>query len=353
VLTFQTRRTPTEVSGEPQFASIITTLALGFAGIGAPAQAKAPGPNGRIAFARQTAPPGNGHVSYTVNSDGSHLQQLFAGHSDFPRWSPDGTQVSLGDMDCQFDGTCAAVIVDPDTGGTRVLPNPDPTQFSGVFCDTWSPDGARLACGAGGDAAGVSGVYTIRSSDGGGLKKIVSCDVFGPGAECGPADYSPDGGQVLLMGPDQNDETELFLVNLNGSGLHQITPDGTLVDGNDVIASWSPSGNQILFGGHTDSDHRRSILIVSADGTGLHQVPIAGCGGPSSAPTSIACFDPGWSPDGTRIVFSQASVSSGGFTVTNIYTANPDGSHVVQVTHASGGLEVTAADWGTQPSISR
>lgn len=325
-------------------------LVVGVLGIVSPsAQAKAPGPNGQIVFAREATPPGagpregSGHVSYTVNPDGTQLEQLFAGHSDFPRWSPDGTQVALDDMDCQFDGTCSAVIVDPDTGISRMLPNPDPTLFNGVFCVRWSPDGARLACGAGGDGPGVSGVYTIRSSDGGGLKKVLPCDAFSPGAECGPDDYSPDGKQLLLNGPDQNGETELFVVKLNGSGLRQITPTGTILDGD---GSWSPSGNHILFTGRADPDHRRAIFVVNADGTDLHQVPIPGCGGAFSDPQSIGCFAPGWSPDGTRIVFSRASAM---VNVTNIYTANPDGSGLFQVTHESSGLAVTAADWGTHP----
>jgi len=248
---------------------------LGLIVVTGPTQAKAPGPNGQIAFARQATPPreDGGHVSYTVNPDGTQLQQLVAGHSDFPRWSPDGTQVALGDIDCQFDGTCSAVIVDPDTGSSRILPNPDPTLFNGVFCGSWSPDGTRLACGAGSDAAGVSGVYTIRSSDGGGLKKVESCDAISPGAECGPNDYSPDGKQLLLEGPDQNGETELFVVKLNGSGLRQLTPTGTRFEGNGG-GSWSPSGDKILFGANADADHRRSIFVVNADGTYLHQVPI-------------------------------------------------------------------------------
>jgi Tol biopolymer transport system component len=57
------------------------------------AQAKVPGPNGRIAFSRYVQD--DNTVTYTVNPDGSHMQQLFPGFSGGPRWSPDGSQVSL------------------------------------------------------------------------------------------------------------------------------------------------------------------------------------------------------------------------------------------------------------------
>jgi hypothetical protein len=59
-----------------------------------PAQAKAPGPNGQIVFSRFDPALGD-MVTYAVNPDGSHQQQLFPGASEFPRWSPDGSQVSL------------------------------------------------------------------------------------------------------------------------------------------------------------------------------------------------------------------------------------------------------------------
>jgi Tol biopolymer transport system component len=217
--------------------------------------------------------------------------------------------------------------------------------FNTVFCGSWSPDGTRLACGAGTDTRLTSGVYTIRSSDGGGLKKVVSCDVISPGAECGPNDYSPDGKQLLLEGLDQNDETELFVVKINGSGFRQLTPTGTLFEGNGG-GSWSPSGDKILFGANADTDHRRAIFVVNADGTDLHKFPIPGCGGAFSDPQSIGCFAPSWSPDGTKIVFTRASAMA---SVLNIYTANANGRGLFQVTHESSGLEVTAADWGTHP----
>jgi Tol biopolymer transport system component len=236
-----------------------------------------------------------------------------------------------------FGGLCAAVIFNADTGSARVLPDPRPDLFNGFFgCDTWSPDG-RLACGAFGDTQGVSGIYTIRSADGGGLTKVLSCD------ECGPADYSPDGKRLVIGVNGQ-----LFSVRVNGTGLRRITPKGTIVDG-DSSASWSPSGNQILFAGNADTDHRRAIFVVNVDGTGLHQVPIPGCGGAFSNPRSIACFQPGWSPDRTKIAFVRAFTRF--LSVQNVYTVNADGSDLFQETHNSSGLEVGFPDWGTHPPV--
>src|SRR5262249_31842058 len=155
---------------------------------------------------------------------------------------------------------CAAVIVDADTGSSRVLANPDPSAFV-VFiaCVVWSPDGTRLACTAGGaDGTDVTGIYTLRVSDGGGLRRGLPC-------ECGVMDYSPDGKHLLINYPDPTGQQELFVVRLNGTGLQQITPSGTLVDWEDNLASWSPTGDRIVFAAQPDSDHRRAIYVVNAD----------------------------------------------------------------------------------------
>jgi Tol biopolymer transport system component len=312
------------------------------------AHAKAPGPNGQIAFVRQdpTACPQQGcSGTYRVNPDGSHQQVLLPG-TGVPHWSPNGTEVTVL-ADCSFGGQCGAVIVNPDTGTSRVVPNPDPARFDEFFsCIVWSPDGSRLACDAVGDAPGSTGIFTVRSSDGGDLTKVLACET-----ECGPIDYSPDGKRLVIGQPDvTNVEVgALAVVRINGAGLHQITPAGLTVDLLNGMASWSPSGNQILFGAWPDADHRRGLFAVSADGSGLHQLPIPGCGGSFSNRNSVACFDPGWSPDGTKIVFSRASVY---LNIQNIYYAGVDGSGLTQVTHEGQGLGVCCSDWGTHPPAS-
>ena len=78
---------------------------LGFVTSTVQAQAKAPGPNGRIAFARQAPMPNQGHVAFTIDPDGNDLRRL-AKHADFPKWSPDGTEISIGDAECMFAGLC-------------------------------------------------------------------------------------------------------------------------------------------------------------------------------------------------------------------------------------------------------
>lgn len=78
---------------------ILLGLLAGFAALAAltaiPADAKVPGPNGRIAFTRFD-PALGGTVTCTVNPDGSQMEQLYTGgQSEFSHWSPDGSDVSI------------------------------------------------------------------------------------------------------------------------------------------------------------------------------------------------------------------------------------------------------------------
>ncbi len=293
--------------------------------------------NGRIAFARFDPTLGD-TVTYTVNPDGSHQRRLFSsGPSGGPRWSPDGSQVAIATACTDGTETCAATIVDPGSGTFRQFKWPDPTLETDCG-SSWSPDAQRLACeGFGVTDPGRNGIYTIRSTDGGGLTRITS----NPGGDDNPGDYSPDGKRMVFVRSDENGPVGLFVVKLNGSGLRQITPPG-FVTGGEENPSWSPTGDKILFATHSAPGHRSSIWVVNTDGSGLHQVPITpACGGAFSDPKSISCFQPGWSPDGTKIIFTRISANG---TQENVYTVNADGSGLAQVTDTGGASQ---PDWGT------
>jgi Tol biopolymer transport system component len=292
------------------------------------------GANGRILFGRFDPAQGD-TVIYTANPDGSHEQQLLPFALECPHWSADGSRI----VTCGMPDGSSAVIINPDTGSFREVFSSDPTLF--LACSLPSPDGQRLACGQWNQPADPSrnGIYSIRSSDGGGLLRITS----NPGGSDEPGDYSPNGKRLVFGRSDQNgDPGGLFVVNVNGTGLKQITPKGTP----SSQADWSPQGNEIVFSQHLTPNVHSSIWVVHADGTGLHEIhvqPESACGGPNSDPTADGCFEPRWSPDGTKIIFAKGT---SGDSDSNIYTVNVDGTGLTQVTH---GARDQTPDWGTHP----
>ena len=297
-----------------------------------PADAKVPGPNGRIAFARFD-PVLDGSVTYTANPDGSQVKQLFIpGHSEAPRWSPDGSQIAVTAACTDGEENCAVTIVDPDTGTFRQLKMADPTLFTG--CIVWSPDSRRLACeGFGEPDPSRNGIYTIRSSDGGGLTRLTNAE----GGDDNPLDYSPDGKQIVFGRFDvpnrpASANSALFVVDVDGGGVRRITPWGY----SDNQGSWSPDGTKIAF------EHLGSLFVVHPDGTGLAKIPLA-IGSRSRA------GDFAWSPDGSRIVFLLFTRTGPRSFQEGIATANADGSNVKRVTNSP--TFDHQADWGPHPLI--
>jgi TolB protein len=299
------------------------------------------GAAGRIAFSRGTSVLAGDEekVTYTVNPSGTDLQPLFEdGPSSFPRWSPDGTEIQIN---CCGDGM-AAHIFDPETGDLRrAFPSPDPTVE--LFCgSSWSPDGKRLLCGGYGvDDPSLNGIYSIRSSDGGGLTRITSP----PGGYDESGDYSPDGKRLVFLRLDEDERpVGIFVTNVDGSGLRRLTPTDMILGHSGWGGSWSPDGDQILIVALASEDAHKAIWTVNPDGSSLHQLPITpACGGLFSDPTSAGCYSPSWSPDGSKIVFTRSNADG---TSENIYIVNADGSGLFQVTDGGGDDD---PDWGTYP----
>jgi Tol biopolymer transport system component len=286
--------------------------------------------NGPIVFA-QSDPSLGKTGTYTIDTDGNNMRDLFARGAEFPHWSPGGGEVAIF---CCDDGM-AAHFVDPDDGSFRELAPPDAKLE--VHCGFgWSPDGRRIAC----ESFGVNdpkrdGIYSIGSSDGGGLTRITS----NPGGDDIPGDYSPDGERLVFVRSDQTGPVGIFTIRLDGRDLRQISPKTVIVD-HEFGGRWSPSGKQILFVASTAEGHQPAIWLANADGSGAHRLRITPvCGGANADPASIGCSYPDWSPDGTKIVFARVDANH---MDKNIYIVDTDGTDLQQVTK-SGGSE---PDWG-------
>jgi Tol biopolymer transport system component len=253
------------------------------------------------------------------------------------QWSPDGTRIALVTQ----LGPPQVLLFNVDDGSSVYFGLPfDRYPGLALFCTVWSPDGARLACeGQGETDPSLTGVYTLRASDGGDLQRVTSDPT---GDDC-PSDYSPNGKRLVITRANET-TYEIDTVKLDGSGLKRVTPDG--MDFNFCEGSWSPQGNQIVFSAHVpNGDYHSSVWVAHFNGTSLRQLPITGpCGGLASDPTTIGCFHPVWSPDGQKIAFGRNADDD----QRDLYTVNANGSGLFQVTHTDDISEFNG-DWGIHP----
>jgi TolB protein len=317
-------------------AGSLAAMALLLALTATPATARPRGVNGQIAFGRDDPLVGD-TVVYTINPDGSHEHPLLSVGLEFPRWALDGSAIVTN-----ANGS-SGWIIDPDTGAHRALPAPDPQNLF-LACGAPSPDFERLACpgfDVTEDWPSRNGIYTVRTSDGGGLQRLTS-DTY----EDAPGDYSPDGKRLVYAhaGLAPPDSVGLYVLNTNRTGTRKIAPCCP------SAGSWSPKGNDIVFSSSppavsVETSFHSKIWVVHSDGSGLHEIHVPGCdGGPRTDPEARGCADAVWSPDGRKILFrlTTPGFGEGG----DLYTVNSDGTGLFQVTHDG---DVEFPDWGTHP----
>ena len=323
-------RAPREPRTPRRMFSIIATIGL-LAGmlaiVASPVGAKVTGPNGRIVYQASDPATDSRHL-FTSNADGSDVRQLLSHQAECPTWSPDGSKILL--IDDESPSPLRPYTINPD-GTHLVRLGAWKDRKLNLGCGIWSPDGARVALeGFNETDPQALGIYTVRASDGGNLVRITDnpFDMFDF-----PGDYSPDGSRIVFLRTNSKPQTPgeesgaLVVMNADGTNLRRITSWGYSGSG----GSWSPDGQWIVF-----NNINGNLFVIHPDGTGMAQIPIVTGLGRSFAP------HPGWSPDGTRIVFTMLSQKTG--YQHDIFTVRPDGTGLTQVTNNLAAEEFV--DWG-------
>jgi Tol biopolymer transport system component len=116
--------------------------------------------------------------------------------------------------------------------------------------------------------------------------------------------WSPDGSMIAFTGfpcSQPNSNTHLYLMNANGSGIHEIDLEIDISPAlNPEFPTWSPDGQVIAFVG--DTFDGQALFSVRPDGIDLQMILPPSELGFTDVYRSLA-----WSPDGSRLLFSGVS----------------------------------------------
>ncbi|MBT8489175.1 MAG: PD40 domain-containing protein, partial [Gemmatimonadetes bacterium] len=139
----------------------------------------------------------------------------------------------------------------------------------------------------------------------GSVRRVFAPETFGRDMA-----LSPDGTRFAFVGRDGSSNEDIYVANIDGSGVTRLTTDPAP----DDQPTWSPDGESIAFRSHRHG--KSDIWVMNADGSNQLNLTYAAVFIPEEHNS-----DPAWSPDGQTLAFSRGFGLGQG-----LYKVDRDGS---------------------------
>lgn len=191
----------------------------------------------------------------------------------------------------------------------------------------FSPDGTRIAYAS--TKAGKRMIHVVTLADM--IPKAITDG--SSGGDTAPS-WSPDGKRIVFVRGHAEDRHDLFVVAADGNTGPRLLLRGS--DDTPVYAgtpAWSPDGKTIAFSSDRREGKGTGLWLLDVASRRLHRLTF-----PRPGAQFIRDRNPAWAPDGKRIAFaSNRHVASGDQADDyDIYTISPDGSGLTRLTDDPG-----------------
>ena len=240
---------------------------------------------------------------WVMDYDGSNQRQItrYGSTSTFPAVSPDGTKLIFTTF---VEGLPMLYMHSLETG--RRLPFYNQKASMNATAE-FTPDGKKIVFSS--TAAGRYPQLYICNLDGTGLQRIT----YSRSIDVEPT-VNPKNPNELVFVSGRSGMPQIYKMNINGTNIVRLTTG----EGEAVNPSWHPDGQHIAFAwtrGYDPGNYNVFIMDVAT----REYVQLTHGAGRNENPT--------WAPDGRHIVFSSNRSGS-----TQIWTMLGDGTQLRQLT---------------------